>query len=113
MQKMIVGLCCLVLCLLPMVAHALTATLTWIDVANETLYRVQQSVDGGATWTTLGTTAANVTTFVQTTGFVEGQQYCFQVRGENGSLLGQYSDPLCSIPNTPAKVGGLFVNWTP
>ena len=94
-------------------AWAIGIVVAWNDGANETLYRVQQSTDGGTTWSDLGTTAANVTTFTQTSGFTEGQQYCVRVRGENGTLLGQYSASQCSTPNTPPQVTGLTVNWTP
>jgi hypothetical protein len=42
---------------------ATTIDLTWLDVANETAYRVERSRHGTSSWTLIGTTGQDVTTY--------------------------------------------------
>jgi hypothetical protein len=45
-----------------------TAVVTWTDWSDsETGYRVERAVEGTATWSSLGTTAPNITTFTDST----------------------------------------------
>ena len=57
--------------------------ISWADVAGETGYRVERSVDG-ITFTTAGTTAANVTTYDDPDLF-GSLRYYYQVKAINGS----------------------------
>jgi fibronectin type 3 domain-containing protein len=59
--------------------------LAWANIAGETGYKVQRSTDGGATWTTITTTAANVATFTQTgltSGTYQYRVVAFNAAGE-------------------------------
>lgn len=60
------------------------ATLTWTDSPNEANYLVESSTNG-TTWTTLGTTAVNATSF-PVTGLAAGVAYTFRVTARNGAL---------------------------
>ncbi|MEY8688624.1 MAG: fibronectin type III domain-containing protein [Leptothrix sp. (in: b-proteobacteria)] len=55
-----------------------TALLSWVDGALETGYRIERSTNGGTTFTTLGTTAANATSF-SAPGMRAGTAYVFRV----------------------------------
>ncbi len=66
-------------------------SLSWSDVATETGYRVERSVDG-TTWTTLTTTAQDVTTF-NDTGLPGGTSYSYRVVATNAAGDSAPSDP--------------------
>jgi fibronectin type III domain protein len=52
---------------LTVIATLDTITLTWTDVADETGYRVERSLDGAAGWVELATTGQDVTIYVNAT----------------------------------------------
>jgi titin len=57
-----------------------TARLNWVDGgALETGYLIESSTNGGTTWTTLTTTAANATTYTTGRTMVAGTVYTFRV----------------------------------
>lgn len=73
-------------------ASATSATLTWTDnSANETLFRIQRSTNGGTSWVDAGTSASNAATFTDT-GLTAGTNYSYRVRAENGSTASGYSN---------------------
>lgn len=60
-----------------------SVTLTWTDnSSNETGFTIQRSVNGGARWTNVTTTAANVTTYTQNL-LLRGRTYEYRVRANN------------------------------
>jgi large repetitive protein len=60
------------------------ATLAWTDSPNEADYLVESSPNG-TTWTALGTTAVNATSF-PVTGLTAGVAYTFRVTARNGAF---------------------------
>jgi PKD repeat protein len=67
-----------------------TVTLGWTDNANnESGYYVERAPKGSSSWTRVGTTGANATTFAQTT---PKGQWVFRVQGFNGTTTSAYSN---------------------
>lgn len=74
------------------VASATQVTLLWTNVAGETGYRLERSTDGGSTWSTLATAAANVASYANT-GLVANTLYHYRVTavgtgGDSGTSTG-------------------------
>ena len=86
--------------------------LSWTDNStNETGFLIERSADG-ATWTQVGTAAANATSY-QATGLAAATTYYFRVRANNGSLNSQYSNTASAatqLPTPPTAPGGLSAN---
>jgi V8-like Glu-specific endopeptidase len=86
------------LAVLPAVPSGLTATpasssqinLSWGDVAGESGYKIEVSLNGTSGWAQIGTTGANVTSFAST-GLASGTPYYYRVRAYTGSGDGNYS----------------------
>lgn len=57
--------------------------LSWADVADETGYKVQRSLDGVSGWAQVGTTSADITTFANT-GLSASTTYYYRVIAYNG-----------------------------
>lgn len=106
----------------PAAPTSLTATavsgtrvdLAWSNVAGETGYRVERLVSGG-TWTQIGTTAGDVTSFQDTTT-TAGKSYQYRVLASNAGGDSAYSN-LASVTtpnvvNRPAAPSNLtaFIN---
>jgi hypothetical protein len=71
---------------------------TWADnSANEDGFRVERSLDGGASWATVSTTAANVTA-VQDGGRSSEQPVCYRVLAFNASGDSPPSNTDCTTP---------------
>jgi fibronectin type 3 domain-containing protein len=70
---------------------ALKVKITWNDVANETGYKVERRVDGTDAWAQIGTTAANVTNFVDEQ-VERGKTYVYRVRAFNDVGNSSYSN---------------------
>ena len=67
-----------------------TVTLRWTDNANnESGYYVERAPKGSSSWTRVGTTGANATTFSQAT---PKGQWLFRVQGFNGTTTSAYSN---------------------
>jgi fibronectin type 3 domain-containing protein len=75
--------------------------LTWNDVDNEAGYKVERRVDGTDAWTQIGTTGANVLTFLD--GNVDkGKTYIYRVRAFNDAGNSSYSNTdAVRIPGDP------------
>lgn len=71
---------------------ATTLTLNWTAVIGADAYKVQQSSDGGTTWTTL--TPDPTTNTKAVTGLVTATAYKFRVASVVDSVVSAYSDPL-------------------
>lgn len=102
---------------------ATSITLTWTDNAsNETGFVIERQ-NGDGTWTQVGTTGANVTTFANT-GLSSGVTYVYRVRAENVSGPSGYSNTFSATTTltAPAGASGLTatalgatsvrLNWT-
>jgi hypothetical protein len=59
-----------------------TIALTWTDVADETGYRVERSLDGTTDWVELATTGQDVTTYVNAT-LSSGTTYYYRIIATN------------------------------
>jgi hypothetical protein len=102
----------LIFCAVP--AFAATGRLTWGDNSfNETGFEIERKSELCAgttgTWALIGTTAANVTTYDDTT-VVENSPYCFRLRAYNSAGKSSYSPtvggtPPFSIPAAPGQPG--------
>jgi C1A family cysteine protease len=57
--------------------------LVWADTSNETLYRIERSEDGVTGWVEVGTTAGNVTTWIDYGPLTAGSTYYYRVRASN------------------------------
>ncbi|MEY8690296.1 MAG: fibronectin type III domain-containing protein, partial [Leptothrix sp. (in: b-proteobacteria)] len=64
-------------------AAAGAATISWTDVALDAGYRIEQSANGGTTWTTAATALTNATS-ASVTGLTVGATYQFRVVSING-----------------------------
>ncbi|MFM2067991.1 MAG: hypothetical protein RLZZ584_2900 [Pseudomonadota bacterium] len=89
-------------------------TLTWTNVANETGYTVERSLDDGVTWTTQATTATNVVTTTVVNLPTTGVTYRFRVSASNAN--GSSATTERAIPSllkpTNLTVVGNTVTWT-
>jgi hypothetical protein len=68
-----------------LVASAISQTqvnLSWNDVAGESGYKIERSLDG-INFTQIGTALANVTSYSDTTGLVAGTQYSYRLTAGN------------------------------
>jgi len=73
-----------------------TVALSWLDLPTADTYQVQQSSDGGTTWTDVtsgngGTPSTNTTTV---TALTDATAYKFRVAGVFNSVTGDYSSPV-------------------
>ncbi|MFM8496105.1 MAG: fibronectin type III domain-containing protein, partial [Planctomycetia bacterium] len=107
------------------------ATLRWrAPEASATIarlgYLVQQSIDGGRTWTASGTAASTATT-LPISGLTPGVPYSFRIAATSAGGTGAFSEPTPlqfatatpAVPAAPtigtasnAGVGGVTVAWT-
>jgi hypothetical protein len=85
-------------------------TLTWADnSANEDGFTIQSSTNGGSTWTTIGTSGANVTSWQLVDSFVGTTTY--RVQGFAGSVASAYSNSASVIvPLTVTAPSNLSAN---
>ena len=66
-------------------------SLTWTDNAtNETGFKIERSLDGGRSWTQIGTVGANVTS-VSNTGLARRTTYYYRIRAYNSAGDSTYS----------------------
>ena len=79
--------------------------LNWTDVGTESGYRIEVSLDGGATWNEAGTQGADVTTFSDT-GLAPGTTYWYRVIAINAAGESAPSEPVSTTtdvdPTTPS-----------
>jgi subtilisin family serine protease len=107
-------------------ANAVDAThiqISWFDsAANETGFRIDRSLDNGATWSQAGTVKAGITTYLN--GSLQaGTQYWYRVRSYDSLGSSPWSDvvsattlPPPSAPENPSAVpltaSSVRVTWT-
>ena len=98
--------------------------LAWANVSGETGYRIERSSDG-ETWTEIGTTSADETSFAST-GLTASTTYHFRVSAENGggssgpcSMATAQTQAAPAIPNEPSDLTAqapssdeVRLNWT-
>ena len=79
--------------------------LSWTDVGTESGYRIEVSLDGGATWDQAGTQGADVTTF-NDTGLAPATTYWYRVIAFNAAGDSAPSEPVSTTtdpaPTTPS-----------
>lgn len=84
--------------------------LSWSDVAGETGYMIQRSIDGGTTWSQVATVGANVTTY-QNTGLAANTTYAYRVvannAGGDSADSNSASGTTLSVPVLPAAPSAL------
>ncbi len=90
-----------------------TLTLNWTDNANnETFYIVEQSNDGGVTYTNIATLPSNATTY-NVTGLLPSRTYNFRVTAATEADITKFATLSATTQNTAAVLstssGG---NWT-
>jgi len=92
----------------------------WTDTATtETGFRVERSTDAGASWSVVGTTAADERA-IGDGGLASEQQDCYRVIAFNTIGDSPASSSVCSIPPlaptgltvTPGETGSLNLMWT-
>ncbi len=94
-----------------------TIGVAWIDKANnEDGFRVERSGDGGTTWVTAATTAANISSIADYDVASEAQQFCYRVSAFNGDGVSAPSNTTCAMTvagptNLAADKQGLLT-WT-
>ncbi len=98
-------------------ATASTTNLVWGDTTtNETGFLIEQSSNSGSTWTTLTTTAANVTSY-QATSLVGMTAYQFRVTtvNQDGATVVKSTASnvvnLVALPGVPATVAPIASSW--
>lgn len=80
-----------------------TIALTWTDVADETGYRVERSLDGSTGWVELATTGQDVTMYVNAT-LSPGTTYFYRVIAMNAGGDSAPSDVVQATTESPAPV---------
>ncbi len=93
-------------------------TLSWTNPGDNTIYKYQVSMDGGATFTNIGGSGANTTTY-NVTGLTNGTGYTLAVRAVNnfgpGEAATMIATPLWPAPAdlvaTPGQ-GRVTLEWT-
>ena len=60
----------------------ITITLTWVDVAQETAYRIERSHHGESGWITIGTTGQDVTAYTDAS-LIPGDKYRYRIVATN------------------------------
>lgn len=75
---------------------ATTVALAWNDISTADSYKVQQSTDGGTTWTDVSTPNGGAPTTNSTTvaGLTTATAYKFRVAAVVGGVTGDYSSPV-------------------
>ncbi len=87
-----------------------TATLTWTDNADdETGYLVQSSTDGGATWKSLTTLAADSTSRV-CGGLNPGSTYMYRIAATNAFGTSEWVEIAFEAPTVPSAPTGLVLS---
>ena len=93
-------------------------SLTWRDVSGDTGYRVERSADGGATYTVLGTTAANITGY-NVTGLAINTSYTFRITptsavGDGVPFVKTETTllPATVVSFTNKAIGNVGLSWT-
>jgi hypothetical protein len=90
------------------ISLAATWTITWVDNStDETGFRVERRVVPSGSYSQIGTTAAGVTTYVDSTAN-DGWAYRYRVRAYNASGNSRYSNEGCApppcVPTVPTGV---------
>jgi len=104
---------------LTVVAAPDTVVLTWTDVADETEYRIERSLDGTTGWRSIGTPGQNATSFLDA-GLPPGTTYFYRVFAINdggdspaSNVVSATTDAVPPIPEVvpaPAQGGALTVS---
>lgn len=93
-----------------LVPGALQINLTWTDNANnENGFRIQRSTDG-VTFATMGTAAANATSFNDSTGLATGMTYYYRVCATSASQGDSPYSALASMRALPTCLRYLYVD---
>lgn len=86
-------------------ASSTSIDLSWTDVGTETGYRIEVSLDGGATWSGAGSQGADVTTFSDA-GLAPATTYWYRVIAFNAAGDSAPSEPVSTTtdvdPTTPS-----------
>lgn len=83
---------------------ASTVKVGWKDLSGENEYLVERKTGTNGTWSSLGSTAANVTEFTDTTVSLN-QTYYYRVAAKNGDLVSEFSEELMVGMFAPGVVG--------
>ena len=86
-------------------------TLTWTDNStNETSFKVERGTVLAGPFTQIGTTLANVATFIDS-GLPDATQFCYRVRAGNAGGDSAFSNVACATTKTtpPAPPTNLVV----
>jgi fibronectin type 3 domain-containing protein len=105
---------------LTVVAAPDTVVLTWTDVADETEYRVERSLDGTTDWSSIGTPGQNATSFVDA-GLPPSTTYSYRVFAINAggdspasNVVSATTDAVPPSPDVvPAAEGGALTESSP
>jgi hypothetical protein len=94
-----------------------TVALTWVDVTDETGYRIERSLDGATGWTEIGTTGKNVTAYTNV-ALAPGTKYHYRVVATNAggdsapsniasatTEIQRITDPPADEPPSPSPAG--------
>lgn len=85
-------------------------SLTWTDNSgDETGFRIERKTGVGGTYTTIYTTAANVTSYTNT-GLSQNTEYYYRVRAYNGSNYSSYTNEANTTTLTLNAPSGLIVS---
>jgi fibronectin type 3 domain-containing protein len=97
--------------------------LSWNDVEAETGYKIFRSISPGGTYTLIGTTAENITSYSDL-GLTAFDDYCYKIKAYNNDAESAYSNESCattlSNPPTPplelaaiaGSSGEIDLSWT-
>ncbi|HEX8523355.1 MAG TPA: NPCBM/NEW2 domain-containing protein [Tepidisphaeraceae bacterium] len=84
-------------------------TLTWSDVAGETGFKIERSLDGATAWTQIGMVGANVLTYADATGLSSSTKYYYRVRATSTAGDSAYSAVTSA---TTLSLNGLPAGWS-
>ena len=88
------------------VANLDTIALSWTDVADETGYRVERSLDGATDWIEIATTGQDVTTYVNAT-LAPGTTYYYRIVATNAGGDSTPSNVALATTEAPPVIEGI------
>jgi phosphatidylserine/phosphatidylglycerophosphate/cardiolipin synthase-like enzyme len=85
--------------------------LAWTDVAGEAGYKVERKLASSSTWAEVGTTAANVVTYQDSSGLTPSTSYNYRVRAWTTGGNSAYSNTVtATTPATSAEAGRILAD---
>ncbi|MBC8490205.1 MAG: C10 family peptidase [Bacteroidetes bacterium] len=101
----------------PSAPSSLTATtasssqinVAWSNVSNEDGYKIYRATSSGGSYSQIGTTGANVTSYPDN-GLPSNTEYCYKVKAYNSAGNSGFSPYDCATTNDPTNISDVILN---